>query len=99
MEEFKLSVYGENYDDNDLAASGKATEASRKRKAIAENANKEYAKYDWFELADSGKVSLDQLITGLVFWFKLCHVGILLFVEFGISHMHGNHKMDLINLR
>ncbi|KAL3506595.1 hypothetical protein ACH5RR_031977 [Cinchona calisaya] len=56
LEEFKLSVYGENYEDDDLTTSGKVTEASRKRKATADNATKEYAKHDWFELADSGKL-------------------------------------------
>lgn len=54
MEEFKLAVYGENYDDeNDH---GKASEASKKRKATAEVAAKEAANYDWGELADNGKV-------------------------------------------
>ncbi|CAI9117358.1 OLC1v1018735C1 [Oldenlandia corymbosa var. corymbosa] len=56
LEEFKLSVYGENYEETDVASSGKVTEASRKRKATAENASKESEKYDWSELADSGKL-------------------------------------------
>ncbi|XP_027117138.1 ATP-dependent DNA helicase 2 subunit KU70-like isoform X1 [Coffea arabica] len=56
LEEFKLSVFGENYEDNDLTIGGTMTEASRKRKAIADNATKEYSKYDWLELADTGKL-------------------------------------------
>ncbi|CAI9117359.1 OLC1v1018737C1 [Oldenlandia corymbosa var. corymbosa] len=56
LEGFKLSVYGENYEENDVATSGKVFEASRKRKATAENASRESAKYDWSELADSGKL-------------------------------------------
>lgn len=52
MEEFKLSVYGENYqEEND-----KAVDASKKRKAAAELAAKESAIHDWGELADNGKV-------------------------------------------
>ncbi|KAL0322697.1 UNVERIFIED_CONTAM: ATP-dependent DNA helicase 2 subunit KU70 [Sesamum angustifolium] len=35
---------------------GLASEASKKRKAIAENATKEYANYDWLDLADNGKL-------------------------------------------
>ncbi|KZV52069.1 hypothetical protein F511_36064 [Dorcoceras hygrometricum] len=55
LEEFKLSVYGENYEENDVA-SGKTSEASKKRKAIADNASKEYVNYDWTDLADNGKL-------------------------------------------
>lgn len=54
LEEFKLAVYGENYDEeNDHE---KASEASKKRKATAELAAKEAANYDWGELADNGKL-------------------------------------------
>ncbi|KAI4334804.1 hypothetical protein L6164_013513 [Bauhinia variegata] len=57
IEEFKTSVYGENYDEeSELAAAGKPTEASKKRKALADNAAKECENYDWGELADSGKL-------------------------------------------
>ncbi|XP_020535744.1 ATP-dependent DNA helicase 2 subunit KU70 isoform X2 [Jatropha curcas] len=57
IEEFKLSVYGDNYDEEcNFAGNGKGNEASRKRKAAAENAGNEYAKYDWAELADNGKL-------------------------------------------
>lgn len=55
IEEFKLSVYGDNYVGND-SAQDKVTEASKKRKAIMDNAIKESAKYDWADLADKGKV-------------------------------------------
>ena len=62
LEELKLSIYGENYDEEiDNAGHGKVSEASRKRKATAENAAKECAKYDWGELADNGKVRLKSL--------------------------------------
>jgi hypothetical protein len=53
------SVYGDNYDEeSELVGNGKASETSKKRKAIAENAVKESASYDWSELADNGKVML-----------------------------------------
>jgi hypothetical protein len=59
LEEFKCSVYGDNYDEeSELVGNGKASETSKKRKAIAENAVKESASYDWSELADNGKVML-----------------------------------------
>ncbi|KAM7514544.1 hypothetical protein LguiA_004127 [Lonicera macranthoides] len=57
LEEFKLAVYGENYEEeNDSKANGKTSEASRKRKAIAENAVKESANFNWADLADNGKL-------------------------------------------
>ncbi|KAI8546268.1 hypothetical protein RHMOL_Rhmol07G0103800 [Rhododendron molle] len=57
LEEFKLSVYGENYDEaKEFETNGKVSEASRKRKAIAENAVKECTNYDWSDLADNGKL-------------------------------------------
>ncbi|KAK4421555.1 ATP-dependent DNA helicase 2 subunit KU70 [Sesamum alatum] len=57
LEEFKLSVYGENFEqENDSMDNEKTSEASKKRKAIAENATKEYANYDWLDLADNGKL-------------------------------------------
>ncbi|KAG5588717.1 hypothetical protein H5410_049151 [Solanum commersonii] len=52
LEEFKLSVYGENYEEEDSNIEGKA-EPTRKRKA---NAIKEYGNYDWADLADNGKL-------------------------------------------
>lgn len=57
LEEFKCSVYGDNYDEeSELARNGKESETSKKRKAIAENAVKEAATYDWSELADTGQL-------------------------------------------
>ena len=53
IEEFKLFVYGDNYDEeSDHLGKEKVGEASRERKAIAENAAKEYANYDWVDLAE-----------------------------------------------
>ncbi|KAE9459542.1 hypothetical protein C3L33_08517, partial [Rhododendron williamsianum] len=63
LEEFKLSVYGENYDeDKEFETNGKVSEASRKRKAIAENAVKECTNYDWSDLADNGKVTFSGFV-------------------------------------
>ncbi|KAF3457078.1 hypothetical protein FNV43_RR01735 [Rhamnella rubrinervis] len=54
LEEFKRSVYGDHYDED---GDGKKTsEMSKKRKAIAEDAVKESANYDWGDLADTGKL-------------------------------------------
>lgn len=63
LEEFKLSVYGENYDEaKEFETNGKVSEASRKRKAIAENAVKECTNYDWSDLADNGKVTFSGFV-------------------------------------
>lgn len=52
-------MYGENYEEeNEIKGSAKTSEASKKRKAIADHATKEYAAYDWPDLADNGKVTL-----------------------------------------
>lgn len=59
IEEFKLSVYGDNYDEE--SAVGNASETTKKRKAATENAVKENANYDWADLADNGKVKLKLL--------------------------------------
>ncbi|KAK7270030.1 hypothetical protein RIF29_22887 [Crotalaria pallida] len=56
IEEFKTSIYGENYDEESEHGTRKPTEASRKRKAISEFATKECENYDWGELADTGKL-------------------------------------------
>lgn len=62
VEEFKLSVYGDNYDEEkELVGNGKASETSKKRKAIADNAVKESANYDWDDLADNGKVKFKYI--------------------------------------
>ncbi|XP_010273410.1 PREDICTED: ATP-dependent DNA helicase 2 subunit KU70 isoform X2 [Nelumbo nucifera] len=54
LEEFKVSVYGENYDEDYMEIS--VSEASKKRKDIVENAVKECANYNWADLADNGKL-------------------------------------------
>ncbi|XP_008786103.2 ATP-dependent DNA helicase 2 subunit KU70 isoform X1 [Phoenix dactylifera] len=59
LQEFKISVYGENHDQeeaNTAAAKGSGSEASRKRKAMAETAARESASYDWADLAENGKL-------------------------------------------
>ncbi|KAL6185620.1 hypothetical protein ACLB2K_041750 [Fragaria x ananassa] len=56
VEEFKHSIYGENYDEETNVANAKASETTKKRKAAAENAVKEIAKHDWADLADNGKL-------------------------------------------
>ncbi|XP_007021875.2 PREDICTED: ATP-dependent DNA helicase 2 subunit KU70 [Theobroma cacao] len=57
IEEFKLSVYGDNYDEErDFLGKGKVGESSRKRKTIVENAVKESANYDWADLAENGQL-------------------------------------------
>ncbi|KAM5569893.1 ATP-dependent DNA helicase 2 subunit KU70 [Rosa sericea] len=56
IEEFKHSVYGENYDEESEVGNAKASETTKKRKAAAENAVKEIAKHDWADLADNGKL-------------------------------------------
>ncbi|XP_077229513.1 ATP-dependent DNA helicase 2 subunit Ku70-like protein [Tasmannia lanceolata] len=57
LEEFKVSVYGENHDQEE-AETGKSlpTEASKKRKAITETAIQESSRYNWDDLADNGKL-------------------------------------------
>ncbi|MED6113694.1 ATP-dependent DNA helicase II subunit 1 [Stylosanthes scabra] len=55
LEEFKTSVYGENYEE-ECEANSKQSEASKKRKAQAEVATKECENYDWNDLADTGKL-------------------------------------------
>ncbi|RCV11337.1 hypothetical protein SEVIR_2G184000v4 [Setaria viridis] len=59
IDEFKASVYGENYDQEEAeAAAAKASrgDASKKRKAITDAASLKSAAYDWAELADNGKL-------------------------------------------
>ncbi|XP_059632849.1 ATP-dependent DNA helicase 2 subunit KU70 isoform X2 [Cornus florida] len=56
LEEFKLSVYGENDDERDDFADREVSEASKKRKAIHDHAVQECANYDWPDLADNGKL-------------------------------------------
>ncbi|KAF6136020.1 hypothetical protein GIB67_006912 [Kingdonia uniflora] len=56
LEEFKVSVYGENYLEDEALSLSKNPDAAKKRKAAAENAGKESANYEWGELADTGKL-------------------------------------------
>ncbi|KAL2928045.1 ATP-dependent DNA helicase 2 subunit KU70, partial [Bienertia sinuspersici] len=51
IEEFKHSVYGENY----VEGESNVTEASKKRKALADKAVQEAGNYDWEDLAENGK--------------------------------------------
>ncbi|KAM6566540.1 hypothetical protein CsatA_025668 [Cannabis sativa] len=57
LKEFKLSIYGDHYDEEtENAGDKKESDASKKRKATSEIAVQEYAKYDWTKLADNGEV-------------------------------------------
>lgn len=63
VEEFKRSVYGDCYDEeNNDTGDDKVTEASKKRKALAENAVKACANFNWDDLAENGKVKLMLLL-------------------------------------
>lgn len=68
IEEFKLSVYGENYDENEVNG---VSDASRKRKAIAQNAVKESANYDWAALANTG--TLQNLTVAELKYYLTAH--------------------------
>ncbi|XP_076908752.1 ATP-dependent DNA helicase 2 subunit KU70-like [Bidens hawaiensis] len=52
LEEFKISVYGENGDEEDE----KANKTGKKRKMVTEDAINKAAYYDWGKLADDGKL-------------------------------------------
>ncbi|BBG93503.1 KU70 homolog [Prunus dulcis] len=68
LEDFKQSVYGDNYEEeNDAVGNGKANETSKKRKAVSENAVKESGNYDWVDLADNGKLK-DLTVTQLKYY-------------------------------
>lgn len=68
IDEFKASVYGENYDQEEAeAAAAKASrggDALKKRKAITDAVSLSSA-YDWAELADNGKVSSQVVLPRL----------------------------------
>ncbi|KAK4356773.1 hypothetical protein RND71_022383 [Anisodus tanguticus] len=51
-DEVSICLFNTNYEEEDSKVDGKA-EPSKKRKA---NAMKEYANYDWSDLADNGKL-------------------------------------------
>uniref|UniRef100_A0A0D9WWA1 ATP-dependent DNA helicase 2 subunit KU70 n=1 Tax=Leersia perrieri TaxID=77586 RepID=A0A0D9WWA1_9ORYZ len=56
IEEFKASVYGENYDQEEAEAAAAKAGASKKRKAASDAAEQKSAAYNWAELADAGKL-------------------------------------------
>ncbi|KAG8100464.1 hypothetical protein GUJ93_ZPchr0013g35322 [Zizania palustris] len=56
IDEFKASVYGENYDLDESEAAAAKAGASKKRKASTDAAAQKSAAYDWAELADTGKL-------------------------------------------
>ncbi|KQK20547.1 hypothetical protein BRADI_1g55250v3 [Brachypodium distachyon] len=56
IEEFKASVFGENYDQEEAEAAASKAGASKKRKAITDAASQKSAAYDWADLADTGKL-------------------------------------------
>uniref|UniRef100_A0A7C9F9K8 ATP-dependent DNA helicase 2 subunit KU70 n=1 Tax=Opuntia streptacantha TaxID=393608 RepID=A0A7C9F9K8_OPUST len=65
LEEFKQSVYGENYHEGDDNIGA----ASKKRKAIADRAIQESANYDWEDLAENGKLK-DLTVTELKYYLS-----------------------------
>ncbi|XP_048130782.1 ATP-dependent DNA helicase 2 subunit KU70 isoform X1 [Rhodamnia argentea] len=69
IEEFKLSVYGDKYDESDNAGHKKVSEASKKRKALADGAVQKSAQYNWDALADSGKLK-DLTVVELKFYLS-----------------------------
>ncbi|KAL8201254.1 hypothetical protein R6Q57_012593 [Mikania cordata] len=54
LEEFKICVYGENYDEKDEKTGHE--KAGKKRKQLTEEAVNKCAYYDWGKLADDGKL-------------------------------------------
>lgn len=70
LDDFKVAVYGETHDQEEAkheAAKPTASDASKKRKAIAEKAVQECANYDWADLADNGKLK-DMTILELKYY-------------------------------
>lgn len=65
LEEFKLSVFGEKYEE----VESNVTEASKKRKAVAEKAVQESSNYDWEDLAENGKLK-DLTVTELKYYLS-----------------------------
>lgn len=55
VEEFKFSVFRDGYEES-RHASNKASDASKKRKEMADKASEMSTKYNWAELAENGKV-------------------------------------------
>ncbi|XP_042387305.1 ATP-dependent DNA helicase 2 subunit KU70-like [Zingiber officinale] len=70
LEDFKVAVYGQNHDQEEtehMAAKASGSEATRKRKMIANKATGESAKYDWEDLAENGKLK-DLTVVELKFY-------------------------------
>ncbi|KAK1271154.1 ATP-dependent DNA helicase 2 subunit KU70 [Acorus gramineus] len=68
IEEFKVAVYGENYEEESKAAATKTSgPAAKKRKVMAETAVKECANYDWPDLAENGKLK-ERTVVELKFY-------------------------------
>ncbi|XP_042392695.1 ATP-dependent DNA helicase 2 subunit KU70-like [Zingiber officinale] len=70
LEDFKVAVYGQNHDQEEtehMAAKASGSEATRKRKMIANKATGESAKYDWEDLAENGKLK-DLTVVDLKFY-------------------------------
>ncbi|KAK1296249.1 ATP-dependent DNA helicase 2 subunit KU70 [Acorus calamus] len=68
IEEFKVAVYGENYEEECKAAATKTSgPAAKKRKVMAETAVKECANYDWPDLAENGKLK-ERTVVELKFY-------------------------------
>ncbi|XP_031407259.1 ATP-dependent DNA helicase 2 subunit KU70 isoform X4 [Punica granatum] len=57
IDQFKHSVYGDQYEARSSAGDDNMSEASKKRKASAGNAVKECENYNWAEMAESGKLT------------------------------------------
>ncbi|KAM0824659.1 hypothetical protein ACQ4PT_070043 [Festuca glaucescens] len=56
IEEFKASVFGEDYDQEEAEAAAAKAGTSKKRRAITDAASQKSAAYDWADLADNGKL-------------------------------------------
>ncbi|CAL9086261.1 unnamed protein product [Musa textilis] len=68
LEEFKIAVYGENHDQEEadsLSMRGSRSEASRKRKEMAETAERESSRYNWVDLAESGQIIAKSVVCHL----------------------------------
>lgn len=72
LEDYKVSVYGENHDQEEAennAAKSTISDAAKKRKAIVETAVQECANYEWADLADNGKLK-DLTVTELKYYLS-----------------------------
>ncbi|XXG46985.1 hypothetical protein AAC387_Pa02g1703 [Persea americana] len=72
LEDYKVSVYGENHDQEEAennAAKSTISDTAKKRKAILETAVQECANYEWADLADNGKLK-DLTVTELKYYLS-----------------------------